>query len=61
MLYKAESNPTLFSQWINISVDVNGKDPFKIELEADFKQINSNAARAIFIDDTTIMYRPCRG
>lgn len=61
LLYTANGNSTFFNTWINITVDVYGQDPFKITLEADFKQFNSTAVRAILIDDTSIAYRPCRG
>ncbi|CAC5424397.1 unnamed protein product [Mytilus coruscus] len=61
LLYTVNSNPTFFNNWINILVDVYGQDPFKIALDADFKQFNSTAVRAILIDDTSIAYRPCRG
>lgn len=61
LLYTVNVNSSLFRRWINISVDVYGQDPFKIALEADFKQLNSTATRAILIDDTSIAYRPCQG
>lgn len=50
-----------FNTWINISVDVHGKGPFKIILEADFTNTTVSAVRYILIDDISIAYRPCRG
>ncbi|CAG2236374.1 unnamed protein product [Mytilus edulis] len=64
LLYTVNGNSALFNRWVSISVDVYhvyGQDPFKIALEADFEQSNSNAARAILIDDISIAYRPCQG
>ncbi|XP_071130629.1 uncharacterized protein [Mytilus edulis] len=61
LLFHADGNSTSFSEWINISIDVDGQGPFKITLEADFKHRNSGAIRNILIDDTSIAYRPCQG
>ncbi|CAG2227601.1 unnamed protein product [Mytilus edulis] len=61
LLFTVDGNSTSFNKWINISVNANGKDPFKIALEADFTQRNSTATRFILIDDTSISYRPCKG
>lgn len=60
-IFTADCNSTSVNQWISISVDVYGKDPFKIALEADYKQRNSTTVRAILVDDTSIAYRPCQG
>lgn len=61
LLFHADGNSTSFSEWINISIDVDGQGPFKITLEADFKHRNSGAIRNILIDDTSIAYIPCQG
>ncbi|CAC5410595.1 unnamed protein product [Mytilus coruscus] len=61
LLFTAEGNSTSLGQWINILVDVYEQVPFKITLEAHFKYRNSNLARAILIDDTSIVHRPCQG
>ncbi|CAG2232248.1 unnamed protein product [Mytilus edulis] len=60
LLFTVDGNFTFYNKWINISVDVYGQDPFKMALEADFKQRDSTDARWIIIDDTSIAYRPCQ-
>lgn len=54
LLYTVNGNSSMLRRWIRISVDVYGENPFRITLEADFKQRNSTATRAILIDDTSI-------
>ncbi|CAC5410596.1 unnamed protein product [Mytilus coruscus] len=61
LLFTADCNSTSVNQWIKISVDVYGKGPFKVVLEADFKHRDSAGVRAILVDDTSIAYRPCQG
>ncbi|CAG2227602.1 unnamed protein product [Mytilus edulis] len=61
LIFTSRGNATYFTKWINQSVDVYGQDPFKIALEADFRQLNTTAVRAILIDDISIAYRPCEG
>ncbi|XP_076073384.1 uncharacterized protein LOC143044989 isoform X2 [Mytilus galloprovincialis] len=61
LLFTMDGNSTSFNKWINISVNANGQDPFKIALEADFTQRSSKAIRTILVDDTVIAYRPCEG
>ncbi|CAG2227600.1 unnamed protein product [Mytilus edulis] len=60
LLFTVDGNFTFYDKWINISVDVYGQDPFKMALEADFKQRDSTDVRWIIIDDTSIAYRPCQ-
>ncbi|XP_076075954.1 uncharacterized protein LOC143046756 [Mytilus galloprovincialis] len=52
---------TFYNKWFNISVDINGKGPFGIILEALFNNSKKVPVRAILIDDTSIAYRSCQG
>ncbi|XP_071132982.1 uncharacterized protein [Mytilus edulis] len=59
LLFTVDSKSTLFNTWIKKSVNVYARDPFRITLEAYFKQRTSTEIRLIVIDDTSIQYRPC--
>ncbi|XP_071130345.1 uncharacterized protein [Mytilus edulis] len=61
LLFTVNGTSTKSFIWINTLIDAYGQDPFKIELEADFKHRQSDAVRAILVDDTSIRYRPCAG